>query len=81
MNKVRIDEPMYIGESQVKQYMREEIEEFRDPRTGEVNDTHLAEDACNFFDAYGPPPDFDIPEEYFDWAFEVDESTNTPGGE
>ena len=81
MNKVRIDEPMYIGESQVKQYMREVIEEFRDPLTEEINTTFLAEDTCNFFDAYGPAPDFDIPEEYFDWALEVDESTNMLGGE
>jgi hypothetical protein len=69
-----------MNKSQVKQYMLEEIEEFRDPQTGEVNTTFLAEDACNFFDGYEPPPDFDIPEEYFDWALEVDESMNTLGG-
>lgn len=49
----------------VKQYMQEEIEKFRDPQTGEVNTTFLAEDACSFFDAY------EIPREYFDWALEV----------
>lgn len=38
---------------------------------GEVNATHLAEDACAHFWAYGPGPDRAIPEELFDLAHEI----------
>ena len=39
---------------------------------GEVNTTYLAEAACQEFDAFGPAPTYDAPEEYFDWAVEVE---------
>lgn len=38
---------------------------------GEVEMTTLAEAACGEFDAYGPAPHYDIPEEYFECAYEV----------
>ena len=58
----------------VKEYMRSVLKEYTSPWTGEVNTTLLAEDACNEFNGYGPAPEYDIPEEYFEWAFEVDEA-------
>lgn len=61
------------GRVQVMTYMREEVEEHRDPHTNEVNATTLAEDTCQWFDAYGPPPDYTIPEKYFEWAFLIAE--------
>ena len=57
----------------VQKYMVEIIQEHTDPVTGEVCPTRLAEDACLFFDDYGPAPDYDIPEEYFEWAFQISE--------
>ena len=43
-------------------YMREVVEEYRDPLTDEINNTLLAEDACQHFDGYGPAPYYDIPD-------------------
>ncbi len=63
----------HIGRVNVMRYMRQEIEDHRDPITGEINDTSLAEDACQHFDAYGPEPDFEIPEKFFEWAFLIAE--------
>lgn len=40
---------------------------------GELNCTILAEQAAQYFDAYGPPPKYDVPEEFFEWSFEVSE--------
>ena len=57
----------------IKLYMRQEMREHVDLDTGEVNTTALAEDACQHFDAYGPAPDYDIPEDLFDWALEIAE--------
>jgi len=58
-------------ERTVKRYMRDELEYALEPGTGEVIPTLLAEDACRYFDEYGPEPDRDIPESYFDWALEI----------
>ena len=38
---------------------------------GEINCTALGEDACQAFNAYGSAPHYDIPEDFFEWAFEV----------
>jgi len=60
-------------EQKVKALMRELLEGHIDPKTDEVNTTALAEHACYELDAYGPAPKYKIPEDYFDWALEVDE--------
>ena len=57
--------------NKVKAYMRSVIREHVDLDTGAVDTTMLAHDAADHFDAYGPAPSYDIPEEYFDWALEV----------
>lgn len=62
-----------MSEQTVKAYMRTEIAEHVDPLTDEVNTTALAEDAAQHLDAYGPAPEYKIPEDYFDWALEVEE--------
>jgi len=58
------------SEAEVKNYMRDNQDVCTDS-WNEVNVTQLAELACARFDTYGPPPCWDIPEEYFDWALEV----------
>jgi len=60
-------------------WMRYYVEEYRDPVTGEVGSTRLAEDACEYFDGYGPAPDYEIPERYFEWAFLVAEEAEGKG--
>lgn len=55
----------------VYRWMQNHASEYLD-ECGEINTTHLAEAACQEFDAYGPPPTYDAPEEYFDWAVEVE---------
>jgi len=62
---------MNKGGIYVRRYMREVIEDHRDPLTGEVSLSTLAEDACQHVDGY---ENDDIPERYFELAFEVDES-------
>ena len=54
--------------ARIRRYMNLVKDDYRDPITGEVNATRLAEDACMFFDDYGPPPDFDVPEKYYEVA-------------
>ena len=71
---VQIKRSNMQNEATVKKYMRVEILDHIDPKTGEANPTGMAEDACSHFGDYGPPPDYDIPEEYFDWALEVTEA-------
>lgn len=61
------------GGIKIRQYMRQELEDHRDPITDEINETTLAEDACRHFDEYGPPPDYEIPEKYFEFAYEISE--------
>ena len=63
---------MNKGGIYVRRYMREVIEEHRDPLTDEVNLTALAEDACQHVG--GEDENGDIPERYFEWAFDVGES-------
>jgi len=64
-------------EARVKQWMREYVEEeyliLLDEKLDEntINMTELAEIACDQFDLFEPPPDFDCPEEVFYWAYEV----------
>lgn len=62
-----------MSEQKVKAYMREVIKKHVDLDTLEVNCTTLAEDAAAHFDAYSPAPEYEIAEEYFDWAIEVEE--------
>lgn len=55
----------------VVEYMRSTVHAHLDTVVGEVNLTRLAEDACQRFKAYGPEPQCEIPQDYFEWAFEV----------
>lgn len=61
---------------QIRQYMMEIVEDHRDPITGEINLTNLGWDAAE----YSPVPFYtlpeideysDIPEDYFELAYEV----------
>jgi len=61
---------------QIRQYMMGVAEDHRDPATGKINMTALAEDAANFspipFDTLPGCCEYDdIPEEYFELSFEV----------
>lgn len=56
------------GNIKIRQYMLSCVEEHVDPLTGEVNDTYLAEDACQHFNDYEGD---DIPEKYFECAHEI----------
>lgn len=61
---------------QIRQYMMAAAEEHRDGRTGAINMTTLAEDAANFspipFDTLPGCDEYsDIPEDYFELAYEV----------
>jgi len=55
---------MKASRTQICVYMNENIGDHVDPRTGEVNATTLAEDACTHFDAF--VNEDEIPEIYFD---------------
>jgi hypothetical protein len=62
--------------NQIRQYMMGVAEEHRDPKTGKINMTQLAEDAANFspvpFDTLPGCDEYsDIPEAYFELAYEV----------
>lgn len=59
------------GGIKVRQYMLHNILDHVDPLTGEVNATGLAEDAAQHFNSYGKPPDYEIPEVYFEWAEDI----------
>lgn len=61
---------MSTGTIKIKQYMKRNIEDHRDPLTNEINMTLLAEDACQHFNDYDND---EIPEVYFDYAFEIAE--------
>jgi hypothetical protein len=54
--------------------MRANLEDYRNTKTGEVECTALAEAACTHFEDFDGN---DIPEEYFDIAFEAAEQTPT----
>jgi len=54
----------------MKKYMREVIEEHRDPLTDEINSTTLAEDASDTFNVTGPNGEVD--ERIFWAAYEVE---------
>lgn len=60
---------------QIRQYMMSVAEDHRDTRTGEINMTQLAEDAASFACVAATLPGCDeysdIPEEYFELAFEI----------
>lgn len=58
------------SKSQVKDYLREQLCSCTNS-WGEVNTTELAELAADHFEAYGSPPEYLIPEEYYDWAQDV----------
>lgn len=55
----------------VYRWMQNHAHEYLD-ECGDINCTALAEAACKEFDSYGPPPTYDAPEEYFEWAIEVE---------
>lgn len=54
--------------SKIKRWMFANIAEFIDPETGEINCTQLAEAACDALNGYDGN---DIPDEYFETAFDV----------
>ncbi len=56
---------------QIIAYMKGEVEQHLDCR--KVKMTSLAEDAADYFDDYGPEPECKIPDEYFEYSFEVSE--------
>lgn len=58
---------------EIKKYLKDCLAEYVD-LCGEVNATGLAENACANFDDYGAPPNYDIPERYFDAAAELAEA-------
>jgi len=60
-------------ERPVKSLMQGAFEDYRDPATGEVKLTVLAEFAAAEFDVYGDDPEATIPQDLFQWAFEVSE--------
>ena len=68
-----------MSEQKVRAYMREEIKEHVGLDTLEVSCATLAESACQHFDAYGPAPEYKIPEDYFDWAVDVEEENPCAG--
>ena len=56
----------------IRQYMRQVVEDHRDPLCGEIDITGLAEDAADEFDLYD---ENDEPQErLFDLAFEIYEA-------
>ncbi len=61
---------MTTGTIKIRQYMRQNLKDHRDPITDEINMTFLAEDAVQHFDDFDGN---DIPEVYFDCAAEVAE--------
>ncbi len=44
------------------------VDDCRDPNTGEINYTLLAENACEELNAYEDDEDYTIPEEFFELA-------------
>lgn len=54
--------------SPVRRFMLRSVEDHRDPATGEVNATKLAEAAALAFDLYEKDPDRTIPEALFEEA-------------
>ena len=54
---------------EIRTYMQKNVEDHTDPITGEVNDTTLAEDACQHFNGY--INNDEIPEDYFEYASEI----------
>jgi hypothetical protein len=58
------------GNIQIRTFMSNHAEDFRDD-CGEINMTGLAEAACAEFDDYGKAPQYDIPETYFECAYEI----------
>lgn len=62
--------------SLIRRYMMEVAKDHRDPLTGKINMTALAEDAASFspipFDTLPDCDEYsDIPEEYFELSYEV----------
>jgi len=64
------------GNIKIRQYMLHNVTDHVDPLTGEVNNTSLAEDACCHFNDYEGEEGYEkteIPEKYFECAFEIGE--------
>ena len=57
------------GRIAIVKYMQAEIEDHIDNKTGEVDFTELARDACDHFDDYDA--NYEIPEKYYEYAYEV----------
>lgn len=58
--------------SKVKTWMRQHLQHYVDPKTGEANCTQMAEEACQALKLYVGD---DIPEELFEWSQEIAEAT------
>jgi hypothetical protein len=55
------------NKKQIIESMRNRVEDCRDPRTGELNHTLLAEQVAEEFELYDGH-DYEIPPELFEWA-------------
>ena len=62
-----------MNKTQVKTYMWNNYEDHIDYTCNVLNATGLAEDACEAFSAYLPDTDYEVPEEFYDWAWEVEQ--------
>ena len=65
--------PQIPDKESAKAYMRTVASQHYDLGQGALNMTALAEDACQHFNAFGLPPEYDCPEELFEWALDVAE--------
>ena len=65
-------------EKEIKAWMKSHASEYLD--CGEVNCTTLAEGAAQEFDLPTYPPKYAIPEEMFEWSFEVSEKNRVEVG-
>ena len=60
-----------MNKIQVKTYMWNNYTDHIDYTCNVLNATGLAEDACDHFDDYLDEIDYEVPEEYYDWAHEI----------
>lgn len=57
--------------NKVKNWMKHNYSHHVDHMTGEINCTSLAEEAAHFHDLYEDHVDWNIPEEVFEWSYDV----------
>jgi hypothetical protein len=61
-----------MNTGKVRRWMRENAHLYRDDRTNELNQTRLAEEAANVLNLFSDKRDFNIPEEVFELAAEIE---------